>query len=188
VTVEGTYDQPVAITLDPALDGGCPAFAARLIRGVKNGPSPDWLQARLRAIGLRPISFLVDVTNFLTYDLNRPLHVFDADKVQGALTVRPAREGETLLALDGKTYAAAPRRHGHRRRHGPESLAGIMGGEASGVTDETVNVLVESALWDPLRIAADGPRPPHQLRRPLPLRARRGPADVRRGPRPSPWP
>ena len=156
VTVDGTYDQPIPVALDPALESGCPAFAARLIRGVKNGPSPDWLQARLRAIGLRPISFLVDVTNFLTYDLNRPLHVFDADKVQGALTVRPAHDGETLAALDGKTYALRAGDMVIADDHGPESLAGIMGGEASGVTEATVNVLVESALWDPLRIAATG--------------------------------
>lgn len=156
IAVNGTYDQPIPVTLDPALDGGCPAFAARLIRGVRNGPSPDWLQARLRAIGLRPISFLVDVTNVLTYDLNRPLHVFDADKVQGALTVRPARDGETLTALDGKTYALRTNDMVIADDNGPESLAGIMGGEASGVTEATVNVLVESALWDPLRIAATG--------------------------------
>jgi phenylalanyl-tRNA synthetase beta chain len=156
VEVGGAYDQPVPIALDPALQGGCPAFAARLVRGVSNGPSPDWLQARLRAIGLRPISFLVDVTNYFTHDLNRPLHVFDADKVRGALTVRPARDGETLAALDGKTYALRPTDMVIADDNGPESLAGIMGGEASGVTEDTVNVLVESALWDPLRIAATG--------------------------------
>jgi phenylalanyl-tRNA synthetase beta chain len=156
VRVEGSFDQPVPVALDPALDGGCPAFAARLIRGVRNGPSPEWLQARLRAIGLRPISFLVDVTNYVTFDLDRPLHVFDADKVRGALTVRPAREGETLQALDGKAYALRPGDMVIADDQGPESLAGIMGGEATGVTEETVNVLVESALWHPLRIAATG--------------------------------
>ncbi|TNC74099.1 phenylalanine--tRNA ligase subunit beta [Rubellimicrobium roseum] len=156
VAVEGTYDNPVPITLDPALDGGCPLFAARLIRGVTNGPSPDWLQARLRAIGLRPISFLVDVTNFFTFDLNRPLHVFDADKIAGGLTVRPAREGETLVALDGKTYTLAEGQMVIADDTGPQSLAGIMGGEETGVTEGTTNVLVESALWDPIRIAATG--------------------------------
>jgi len=156
VDVQGTFDSPVTITLDPALEGGCPLFAARLIRGVRNGPSPEWLQARLRAIGLRPISFLVDVTNFFTFDLNRPLHVFDADKLQGGLTVRPAREGETLLALDGKTYTLTQGQMVIADDKGPQSLAGIMGGEETGVTEDTVNVLVESALWDPLRIAATG--------------------------------
>ncbi|WP_210529397.1 phenylalanine--tRNA ligase subunit beta [Rubellimicrobium arenae] len=156
VAVEGAFDNPVAITLDEGLDGGCPLFAARLIRSVRNGPSPEWLQARLRAIGLRPISFLVDVTNFFTFDLNRPLHVFDADKLAGGLTVRPAREGETLLALDGKTYTLTAGQMVIADDHGPQSLAGIMGGEESGVTDTTTNVLVESALWDPIRIAATG--------------------------------
>ena len=156
VDVQGSFDSPVAIAIDPSLDGGCPLFAARLIRGVRNGPSPEWLQARLRAIGLRPISFLVDVTNFFTFDLNRPLHVFDADKLQGGLTVRPAREGETLVALDGKTYTLAEGQMVIADDKGPQSLAGIMGGEETGVTEETVNVLVESALWDPLRIAATG--------------------------------
>ncbi|TNC48361.1 phenylalanine--tRNA ligase subunit beta [Rubellimicrobium rubrum] len=156
VAVEGRFDNPVAITLDPALEGGCPLFAARLIRGVRNGPSPDWLQARLRAIGLRPISFLVDVTNLFTFDLNRPLHVFDADKLAGGLTVRPARDGETLVALDGKTYALAAGQMVIADDKGPQSLAGIMGGLDTGVTEDTVNVLVESALWDPLRIAATG--------------------------------
>ncbi|MFY8153566.1 MAG: phenylalanine--tRNA ligase beta subunit-related protein, partial [Hyphomicrobiales bacterium] len=79
-------------------------FGLRLVRGVKNGPSPDWLQARLRAVGLRPISALVDITNFMTLDRNRPLHVFDAAKVKGDLVVRRARDGETIVALDGKTY------------------------------------------------------------------------------------
>ncbi len=156
VAVEGHGPSPVTVTLDPALDGGCPFFALRVVRGVRNGPSPEWLQARLRAIGLRPISALVDVTNLFTHDLNRPLHVFDAAKLHGSLTVRPAREGETLLALDGKTYGLRPQDMVIADDAGPESLAGIMGGEASGVTGETVDVVVESALWDPLRVAATG--------------------------------
>jgi phenylalanyl-tRNA synthetase beta chain len=148
--------QPVPVALDPALEGGCPLFAARLIRGVRNGPSPDWLQARLRAIGLRPISLLVDVTNYLTYDLNRPLHVFDADRLSGGLTVRPAREGEAFRALDGRDHALAPRHMVIADEAGAQSLAGVMGGLDTGVTEATVNVLVESALWDPLRIARTG--------------------------------
>ncbi|MBP1806614.1 phenylalanine--tRNA ligase subunit beta [Rubellimicrobium aerolatum] len=155
ITVQGTFDTP-PVTLDPSLDGGCPLFATRLIRGVRNGPSPDWLQARLRAIGLRPISLLVDVTNFFTFDLNRPLHVFDADRLAGNLTVRPARDGETLQALDGKTYTLTPGQMVIADATGPQSLAGIMGGEPTGVTDATTNVLVESALWDPIRVAATG--------------------------------
>lgn len=156
MTIPQEGEQPVPVTLDPALEGGCPLFAARLIRGVRNGPSPAWMQARLRAIGLRPISLLVDVTNYLTHDLARPLHVFDAARLTGGLTVRPAREGERLRALDGKDYVLSPRHMVIADETGPQSLAGIMGGLDSGVTEGTVDVLVESALWDPVRIARTG--------------------------------
>jgi phenylalanyl-tRNA synthetase beta chain len=144
------------ITIAADTAQGCPVFAARLVRGVKNGPSPDWLQTVLRAIGLRPISFLVDVTNFFTYDRNRPLHVFDADKVQGTIRVHRASGGETIEALDGKTYTLSPGQMVISDDTGPISIAGIMGGAATGVTDETVNVIVESALWDPILIATTG--------------------------------
>ena len=110
----------------------CPGFALRLMRGVKNGPSPEWLQQRLTAIGLRPINALVDITNFMTYDRARPLHVFDARRCTGNLTVRHARDGETLLALDGKTYTLDSSICVIADDNGVESLAGIMGGEASG--------------------------------------------------------
>src|SRR5207253_10257616 len=103
--VKGSFPCPVSVKLDfPAGNSLCPAFGLRLVKGVKNGPSPAWLQKRLRAIGLRPINALVDITNFLTYDRGRPLHVFDAAKVKGRLTVRRAASGETVVALDGKTY------------------------------------------------------------------------------------
>lgn len=155
--IKGTFPTPIGVTIDPALKArGCPHFAGRLIRGVTNGASPDWMQARLRAIGLRPISALVDITNYFTFGLNRPLHVFDAAKVKGDLVIRPAREGETLLALDGKTYTLSPGQMVIADDHGPESLAGIMGGEASGCTPETVDVFLESAFWDPITIAATG--------------------------------
>ena len=155
--VAGQFDSPVSVTIDPALrDKGCPLFAGRVIRGVKNGPSPDWLQKRLRAIGLRPISALVDITNFFTFDLNRPLHVFDADKVQGGLRIHPAQGGEELPALDERTYTLAPGQMVISDDKGPESLAGIMGGASSGCSDETVNVFLESAYWDPITIAATG--------------------------------
>ncbi len=129
-----------------------------MIRGVKNGPSPVWLQERLKAIGLRPISALVDITNLFTFDLNRPLHVFDADKVEGDLTVRQAKEGERLLALDGKSYDLAPGITVIADKAGPEALGGVMGGEVSGVTEETVNVFVEAAYFDPITTAATGRR------------------------------
>jgi len=155
--VKGAFPCPVKVTLDfgktPSL---CPAFALRLVRGVKNGPSPDWLQKRLTAIGLRPINTLVDITNFITFDRGRPLHVFDAAKVHGHLTVRRARNGEQLLALDGKTYTLDEAVCVIADDKGVESLAGIMGGEASGCSETTTDVLIESALWDELNIAQTG--------------------------------
>src|SRR5207342_3253265 len=131
-------------------------FGLRLVRGVKNGPSPDWLQRRLIAIGLRPINALVDITNFITYDRGRPLHVFDAAKVKGYLTVRRARAGESLIALDGKIYALDDTMCVIADEQGVESLAGIMGGEATGCSQDTTDVLIESALWDPANIAQTG--------------------------------
>ncbi|TVS04668.1 MAG: phenylalanine--tRNA ligase subunit beta [Rhodobacteraceae bacterium] len=155
--VPGQFDSPISVTIDPALkDKGCPLFAGRVIRSVKNGPSPDWLQKRLRAIGLRPISALVDITNFFTFALNRPLHVFDAAKVQGGLRIHQAQGDEELLALDGKTYRLEAGQMVISDDIGPESLAGIMGGEHSGCTEATVDVFLESAYWDPITIAATG--------------------------------
>jgi phenylalanyl-tRNA synthetase beta chain len=155
--VTGSFATPIGVTIDPALKArGCPHFAGRMIRGVTNGPSPDWMQARLKSIGLRPISALVDITNYFTFGLNRPLHVFDAAKVTGDLVIRPAHVGEILLALDGKTYALTEGQMVIADDNGPESLAGIMGGEASGCSPQTTDVFVESAYWDPITIAATG--------------------------------
>jgi len=155
--VKGDFPPPVKVTLDfgttPSL---CPAFALRLVRGVRNGPSPAWLQRRLIAIGLRPINALVDITNFITYDRGRPLHVFDAAKVQGDLTVRRARDGESLVALDGKDYSLDPSMCVIADESGVESLAGIMGGKSTGCSETTTDVLIESALWDPVNIAQTG--------------------------------
>ncbi len=154
--VPGTFESPINITIDDDTLDGNPYFAGRVIKGVKNGPSPEWLQKRLTAIGLRPISALVDITNFFTYDRNRPLHVFDADKVQGDLRVHRAEGGEQILALDEKTYTFEKGMMIISDDKGPESIAGVMGGEESGCTDETVNVFVESAYWDPVTIAHTG--------------------------------
>jgi phenylalanyl-tRNA synthetase beta chain len=155
--VKGTFPCPVNVTLDfgstPSL---CPGFALRLVRGVKNGPSPEWLQKRLTAIGLRPINALVDITNFMTFDRGRPLHVFDAKKVHGNLVVRRARPGEELLALDGRTYKLDDSICVIADDNGVESLAGIMGGELSGCDENTTDVLIESALWEPINIAQSG--------------------------------
>ena len=143
------------------------------MRGVKNGPSPEWLQKRLTAIGLRPINALVDITNYMTYDRGRPLHVFDAAKVKGDLVVRRAKPGETLLALDGKTYTLDPSICVIADERGVELLAGIMGGEASGCSEsdhrraDRVGA-VERDQHRPYR-----PQARHQLRCALSLRARR---------------
>src|SRR4051794_11522646 len=134
----------------------CPAFALRLVRGVKNGPSPEWMQRRLLSIGLRPINALVDITNYVTFDRGRPLHVFDARKVKGNLTVRRAKEGEEVLALDTRTYRLDPSIVVIADDNGVESIGGIMGGEHSGCDENTTDVLIESALWDPLNIAQTG--------------------------------
>ena len=155
--IAGTFPCPVKVTLDfGATHPLCPAFGLRLVRGVKNGPSPEWLQKRLTAIGLRPINALVDITNYITFDRGRPLHVFDAKKVKGNLTVRRGVNGETLLALDGKTYTLDAAMCVIADEKGVESLAGIMGGEESGCDENTTDVLIESALWDEFNIAQTG--------------------------------
>ncbi|WP_064711807.1 phenylalanine--tRNA ligase subunit beta [Rhizobium bangladeshense] len=149
-------ETPVKLTLDLDDPRLCPGFALRLVRGVKNGPSPRWMQQRLTAIGLRPINALVDITNYMTFDQGRPIHVFDAAKIQGNLTVRRAREGETVLALDQREYKLGPNNVVISDEEGIESIGGIMGGEYSGCDDNTVDVLIESALWDPMNIAKSG--------------------------------
>lgn len=156
--VQGKDDCPVSVRLAfaPGDEKLCPAFALRLVRGVKNGPSPEWMQRRLLSIGLRPINALVDITNYVTFDRGRPLHVFDAKKVKGNLTVRRAKEGEEVLALDGRTYKLDPGTVVIADASGVESIAGIMGGEHSGSDETTTDVLIESALWDPLNIAQSG--------------------------------
>ena len=155
---EGACPTPVTLAFDEHDKGLCPLFALRLVRGVTNGPSPEWIQKRLRAIGLRPINALVDITNYLTFDRGRPLHVFDAKKVAGGLTVRRAEDGESLVALDGKTYRLDSDAVVIADDNGVESIAGIMGGQASGCDETTTDVLIESALWDPRAIARTGRR------------------------------
>jgi phenylalanyl-tRNA synthetase beta chain len=156
--VDGLFDCPTRVHLDfaPVDAHLCPAFVLRLVRGVSNGPSPEWMQKRLRAIGLRPISALVDITNYVTFDRGRPLHVFDFDKVAGDLAIRRARPGESVLALDGKTYPLDESMIVIADAKGVESIAGIMGGEHTGCDETTRDVLIESALWDPTNIAHTG--------------------------------
>jgi phenylalanyl-tRNA synthetase beta chain len=161
--------EPAAIA--PVFDGGphwtnkfpeaCPWIIGRTIRGVKNSPSPKWLQDRLTFIGLRPINALVDVTNFFTFDLGRPLHVFDVAKLSGeALTLRPGA-GETMRALNGKDYVLDPQDCAICDAAGVQSIAGVIGGEATGCDETTTTVFVECALFDPVRIAQTGRR--HQI-------------------------
>ncbi|GAB4357919.1 MAG: phenylalanine--tRNA ligase subunit beta [Oricola sp.] len=151
---KGEGECPVKVTIEePDL---CPGFALRMVRGVKNGPSPAWLQRRLIAIGLRPINALVDITNYITFDRGRPLHVFDAGKVAGNLVVRRARDGEKVLALDGREYELTPDMCVIADGRGVESIAGIMGGEESGCDGNTTDVLIESALWNEMNVARTG--------------------------------
>ena len=154
--VEGRFRSPIAIHIED--ETACPLFLGRHIRGLKNGPSPRWLRDRLEAIGLRPISALVDITNFVTFDLNRPLHVFDAGKLAGDLTVRFARPGERLLALNGRDYELDPEITAIADSRGVASLGGVIGGEPTGCTEATTEVFVEAALFDPIRTAATGRR------------------------------
>ena len=151
--VPGRFASPITTGIE---DGAAPMFAGRLIRGVKNGPSPEWLQDWLKAVGLRPISALVDVTNFLSLDRGRPLHVFDAAKLKGNLRARFAKDGEQLLALDGKTYTLDSRMVVIADDEAARGIGGVMGGEDSSCTAATTDVFVESALFDPIRIARAG--------------------------------
>lgn len=157
--VPGEFACPVNVRFsfpDDAAPLPCEMFGGRVIRGVKNRASPRWLQNRLRAIGLRPISALVDVTNYLTFDLGRPFHVFDADKLRGDLTVRLAQPGERLHALNSREYELEAGMTVIADRDGVLSIAGVMGGEPSACTDTTVNLFLECALFDPVRTAETG--------------------------------
>ncbi len=156
--IAGGFDCPIKLIREfsPGDEHLCPAFALRLLRGVKNGASPSWMQKRLRAIGLRPINALVDITNYITFDQGRPLHVFDAAKVHGDLHVRRAGTSESVRALDGKTYALDESMVVIADDRGVESIAGVMGGESSGCDENTRDVLIESALWDAADIAQTG--------------------------------
>lgn len=153
-THNGSFPCPVEIrTDDPA---GCPAFYGRVIRGVKNGPSPEWLQQRLKAAGQRPISALVDITNYVMLDHGRPSHAYDLAKLNGAVVARKANEGESVTVLNGKTYALAPSMTVIADASGVHDIAGIMGGEHSGCSDDTTDVLLEIAYFDPEHIARTG--------------------------------
>ena len=151
---DGAFPCPVEIrTEDPA---GCPAFYGRVIRGVRNGPSPQWLQDRLASAGQRPISALVDLTNYVMLGHGRPAHAYDLAKLTGAVVARRAREGETCLALNGRDYALTPEMTVIADQAGVHDIAGIMGGEHSGCAETTTDVLLEIAYFDPERIGTTG--------------------------------
>jgi phenylalanyl-tRNA synthetase beta chain len=153
--IVGTFALPIDIRL--SAPGACPAFAGRLIRGVRNGPSPAWLQARLRAIGLRPINVLVDITNLITYDRARPLHVYDAGKIAGGfIEARWGRPGESVAALDGRTYAVSAQTCVIADGSGAIGLGGVIGGVSTGCSEATSDVFIESAWFDPIVTAQTG--------------------------------
>lgn len=156
--IKEAFDSPVAWKRDFPEGAGdaCPMVVGRSFRGVKNGPSPKWLRDRLTAIGLRPISALVDITNYITFDLGRPLHVFDMARIKGDLTMRFARDGETIAALDGRSYTLEDGMTVIADEDGPQAIGGIMGGEASGCSEATTDVFLEVALFDPVRTATTG--------------------------------
>jgi phenylalanyl-tRNA synthetase beta chain len=151
----GGFKSPVGVHLKAPDPKACPLFIGRYFKGVRNGPSPAWLKRRLESIGLRPISTLVDITNFVTFDLSRPLHVFDADKLKGDIHVRFGR-GEKFMALNGKEYVADETMTAICDDSGVLGLGGIIGGESTGCSDDTVNVFLEVALFDPIRTATTG--------------------------------
>ncbi len=156
--IEPKFKSPIGVHLDFTAEtkSACPYFIGRTFRGLKNKPSPAWLADKLKVVGLRPISALVDITNLLTIAYGRPLHVFDADKLSGDLHTRLAKSGESLVALDGKTYTLDGDMTVIADDKAAQSLAGVMGGEATGVGNDTVNVFLEAATFDPVRTAATG--------------------------------
>jgi phenylalanyl-tRNA synthetase beta chain len=156
--IAGSFASPIGVELrfgDPG-NSPCPLFVGRYFRGVRNGPAPAWMQRRLRAIGLRPISALVDISNYITYAFARPLHVFDADNVKGTIHARLALDSETIEALDGRTYTLDSSMTVIADDNGAEGIGGIIGGAATACTPETMNVFLEAAYFDPLRTAATG--------------------------------
>lgn len=157
-TVVGKGACPITIGLEfaPGTEDACLVFAGRVVRGVSNGPSPQWLQDRLVAIGLRPISALVDITNYISFDRGRPLHVYDADKISGRIFARLGKPGEKLEALDEKTYELTADVCAIADDSGAIGLGGVMGGLSTGSTDATTNVFIESAYFNPSRTAQTG--------------------------------
>lgn len=151
--ITGSFKSPITVKLETP---GCPLFIGCYVKGVKNGPSPEWLQNRLKAIGLRPISALVDITNYMTFTYGRPLHVFDAKKLKGNVTVRYAKDGEKLSALNDKEYTLTSNMVAVCDDRGVVGLGGVIGGTATGCSDDTTDVYLEAAYFDPVHIATTG--------------------------------
>ncbi|MCY7281060.1 MAG: phenylalanine--tRNA ligase subunit beta, partial [Sphingomonas bacterium] len=152
--IEGSFDNPIAIRIeDPE---GCPAFYGRMVRGLTNGASPEWMQRRLKAAGQRPISALVDITNYVMLDHGRPSHAYDVKTLSGAVVVRRGVDGETIVALNEKDYSLTPEMTVIADDNGAHDIGGIMGGEHSGVSPDTDQVLLEVAYFTPERIAKTG--------------------------------
>ncbi|AVX05845.1 phenylalanine--tRNA ligase [Maritalea myrionectae] len=155
-TLDGKGDISVEFRFGEGEPQACQQFAGRLFKNVKNGASPEWMQQRLIAIGLRPINALADITNYVSYDRGRPLHAYDADKINGQFHARNAKKGEEILALDGKTYQLDETMCILADDNGPLCIGGIMGGEESGCTEDTTSLFLESAWWEPIEIAQTG--------------------------------
>ena len=157
--IKGTINSPISIKISTdVISQDCPLFMGRYIKGLKNYPSPKWLQDRLLAIGLRPISALVDITNFITYDIARPLHVFDVSRLSGDLTVRKAKLKESILGLDGSEYQLSAMDTVISSGGQVESIGGIIGGMNSGCGSDTTEVFIESAYFHPISTATTGRR------------------------------
>ena len=156
VKAKASNPVPIKLEFDKGTADACPIFAGVLVSGAKNGPSPDWLQRRLKAIGLRPINVLVDITNYISYDRGRPLHVYDADKLKGAIRARLGKTGESFKALDGKAYDVDAEMCVIADDSKVLGLGGVIGGEETGCTEKTTNVFIESAYFDPKRTAQTG--------------------------------
>lgn len=154
--VEAAFKNPVPVTIADDLKDVCTLFTGVYIRNVKNGPSPEWMQDRLRSVGLRPISALVDITNYMSQSIGRPMHVFDADTLQGGLQVRKAKPGEKIMALNDVEYELDETITVVADQSATHAIGGIIGGKLSGCTDQTTNVFMESAVFDAINITLTG--------------------------------
>ena len=154
--ITGSFKSPINWNVDLPEPKLCPLVVGRYFKGVKNGPSPRWMQDRLTAVGLRPISALVDITNYVMLDLGRPLHAYDANKVHGDISIRMGKVGESYMALNGKEYAFDESMIVIGDDNGPDDLAGIMGGEKTGCSDDTTDMFLEVAIFDPVNVATTG--------------------------------